>query len=226
MKNKTLKSKLRTAITYPIVATMLLTGCSSVSYSNRGSSRVVRSTQYIPTMNERPHSLEEMMAASGRANEAMQFSRRFEDIKSGIGHKSNYGSNQRSSYIYNPRRDIRQLVYDIEHSDIRNRSQMASTVKNFTYYRTDTIVKERRFQHQTTSLFLATLTGAGVYYAKQQEIERNGDTDDSPDAEAVISGVVSYFLWNFILDSFGDRTDKTIRKTYRINPYYGTQKKR
>ena len=77
---------------------------------------------------------------------------------------------------------------------------MASTVKNFTYYRTDTIVKERRFQHQTTSLFLATLTGAGVYYAKQQEIERNGDTDDSPDAEAVISDMETDVNMPFVLN--------------------------
>jgi len=217
--------KFRRNVVYPLVAAMALNVGCATSTSSKVKSVRAASHSKVTFVDKNPRTLREISDAIEDDQEAIKYVRRFKEIKSGIGYEVDYRSRSRSSNVYNPQGDIRRLVFDIEHSNLRNKRHVANTIKGFTYYETNFIEKERRFQHQKTSLFLALLTGAGVYYAKRQEIERTNDTDDSPDAITVISGVTSYFLWNMILDSFGQRTEKTRREKYRINPYHGTRKR-
>jgi hypothetical protein len=205
--------KFKKAILYPLVFAMGLssTGCVTTSTDSNINRRYATSTPRITFVEEKPQTVDELVNSYENLKETAIYRRRLESIKTKI----------KGDMDYNPRQDLRSLVWNIEKSDIKNKDSLADSVRNLSYYREDVITTKRDVKlweideiwtYAAVGTTLAVL--ANTY---DPEEENNGDAI----LGSALAGSLVWFVGYHISHSIvGDDKETKTSKKVLIKPYF------
>jgi len=197
-----------------LASTMFLSGCATTSYSSRSYKIGNIPASRIQLVDRTPQSLDDLMNASGEFEKALPYMQKFYNIKSNIriGNESE------------TRRNIRDLVSDVERSDLKSKYNLSKQFKDFGYYKFEETTAKRTTKGDGTFTALAILGGLvwlGSEYGSSDD--ESGEEDSSVDAGGLLAYCGVLFVGYLISQITQEKRHTTYNKVY-YNPYEGSSR--
>jgi len=216
-------TRIKAGICTGLAAMMLASGCATNRQSKVISTTTSNTRITFPQQNL--NSLDDLVKASNDATDVIKYSRRLDGIKARIREDSNY----------DPKGDIQRLYSDIQNSRVSYRSEISRSVRDFTYYKDETVTEKvelsNDFKQGAETVLTLGAVGYIIYASAEavKEDEENSETsgDDSVDITKVMGAAVVLGIGLGLINLFMDDVkseERTYNRRLQINPFDGTIK--
>lgn len=193
-----------------LAASLLISGCTTVPKGVYSKETEIASNKRIEfKIDERAETLDQMISVSENIEEGFGYINRFNAIKAELKRNPNYDSGK----------DIKSLVEKVERSDLRNKFSLSNQIKDFSYYRYDTV--QTKLECAVPEKVINYTSGGLFIYGAVQVYSEDGNITSA--ILSFIGAGLLYILGDDVLIGDMDKK-KTKNQKVLINPYHGTIK--